>query len=292
MQINPASEMINEEHLVYFRFLGRIMGKALFDRQLVAGHMVTYLYKHILGWPVSFDDLKTIDDDVYNNMMGLLDLSAQDLEYAYLDFTVTESVMGTNRTVELVPDGESQEVTAENLPEYMEAYMKYKLIGNVQPQLTEILLGFFDVIPEPLMTIFDFQELELLMCGLPTIDIEDWKNHTLYTGEFDGTNGDNEWCDWFWEIVENDFDQETRARLLQFVTGTSGVPSGGFAVLQGNDGNVRKFTIHGVKAELCLYPHAHTCFNRIDLPTAANKEELHERLKFSIQMAATGFGLE
>ena len=38
--------------------------------------------------------------------------------------------------------------------------------------------------------------------------------------------------------------------------GTSGVPSGGFAVLQGNDGNVRKFTIHGVNAEICLYPHA------------------------------------
>jgi E3 ubiquitin-protein ligase NEDD4 len=292
MQINPASGLINEEHLVYFRFLGRIMGKALFDRQLVKGHMVTHLYKHILGWPVTFEDIKTIDQDVYDNMMGLLDLSDDDIENAFLDFTVTESVMGTNTTVDLVENGEDVEVTAENLPEYMEAYMKYKLIGNVQPQLTEILLGFFDVIPEPLMTIFDFQELELLMCGLPTINIEDWKLHTLYTGEFDGTHGDNQWCDWFWEIIENDFDQETRARLLQFVTGTSGVPSGGFAVLQGNDGNIRKFTIHGVKAEICLYPHAHTCFNRIDLPTAATKEELHERLKFSIQMAATGFGIE
>jgi len=292
MQINPASGLINEEHLVYFRFLGRIMGKALFDRQLVAGHMVRHLYKHILGWPVTFDDLKLIDEDVHKNMMDLLDLDEDGLEESYLDFTVTESVMGIVETIDLIPNGEDTDLALDNLPEYLEAYMKYKLVGNVQPQLTEILLGFFDVIPEPLMTIFDFQELELLMCGLPTISIEDWKKHTLYTGEFDGTHGNNQWCQWFWEIVEDDFDDETKARLLQFVTGTSGVPSGGFAVLQGNDGNVRKFTVHGVNADTCLYPHAHTCFNRIDLPTAANKEELHERLKFSVQMASTGFGIE
>lgn len=292
MQINPASGLINEEHLVYFRFLGRIMGKALFDRQLVAGHMVRHLYKHILGWPVTFEDLELVDEDVYRNMKTLLNLTAEELEYAYLDFTITECTMGVNASVELIPDGADVDLTIDNLPEYLEANMKYRLIENVRPQLTAILLGFFDVIPEPLMTIFDFQELELLMCGLPRIDIDDWKANTLYTGEFDGTNGDNLWCHWFWDIVENDFDQETRARLLQFVTGTSGVPSGGFAVLQGNDGNIRKFTIHGVDAEICLYPHAHTCFNRIDLPTAANKEELHERLKFSVQMASTGFGME
>ena len=34
------------------------MGKAMFDRQLVKGHMVKHLYKHILGWPVMFNDLK------------------------------------------------------------------------------------------------------------------------------------------------------------------------------------------------------------------------------------------
>jgi hypothetical protein len=31
---------------------------------------------------------------------------------------------------------------------------------------------------------FDFQELELLLCGLPVIDVADWKNNTLYIGKF------------------------------------------------------------------------------------------------------------
>ena len=44
------------------------------------------------------------------------------------------------------------------------------MMDRIKPQLNELLLGFFDVIPEPLLTVFDFQELELLMCGLPEID--------------------------------------------------------------------------------------------------------------------------
>jgi hypothetical protein len=39
------------------------MGKALLDRQLVAGHMVHFIYKHMLGWPVDFKDIASIDEE-------------------------------------------------------------------------------------------------------------------------------------------------------------------------------------------------------------------------------------
>ena len=42
------------------------MGKALFDGHLVSGHMVRHMYKHILGWPVMFEDLKLPDEEYYN----------------------------------------------------------------------------------------------------------------------------------------------------------------------------------------------------------------------------------
>jgi len=173
------------------------------------------------------------------------------------------------------------------------------MLDRIRPQLTELLLGFFDVIPEPLLTIFDYQELELLMCGLPVIDVDDWMTNTNYTGSFEGTtaNGSSpshlpQAVRWFWEAVRDDFDQEMRARLLQFVTGTSGVPSRGFSVLQGNDGNIRKFTVHGVDPGHYHYPRAHTCFNRIDLPMYSSKEELLEKLRIAVSTSATGFDIE
>jgi hypothetical protein len=63
---------------------------------------------------------------------------------------------------------------------------------------------------------------------------------------------------WFWEIVRDNFDQEMKACLLQFVTGTLGFPSRGFSVLQGNDGNIKTFSIHGVSSDVYTsYPRAH-----------------------------------
>merc|ERR1711862_931736 len=204
----------------------------------------------------------------------------------------TEKTLDAVEEIDLIDNGKNIDVTKDNLPEYLEACLKFRLIGRVKKQCTELLLGFFDVIPEPLLTVFDFQELELLMCGLPKIDMEDWKENTEYMGEFTFTRSRNEVVRWFWEVVEEEYDQEFKARLLQFVTGTSGVPSRGFSVLQGNDGNIRKFTIHGVDLATCLYPRAHTCFNRIDIPPFKTKKQLSEKLTMAVQMEATGFGIE
>lgn len=35
---------------MFYHFLGRVMGKGLFDGRLVKGRMVKHLYKLILGW--------------------------------------------------------------------------------------------------------------------------------------------------------------------------------------------------------------------------------------------------
>lgn len=269
------------------------MGKAIFDRQLVAGHMAHFIYKHMLGWPLAFKDIASIDEEYYTNLSQMQELvqNGEDLSMLCLDFTTTQEIMGVKETIDLIPGGAEVDVDNTNFPEYLEACFKYRMLDRIMPQLKELLLGFFDVIPEPLLTVFDFQELELLMCGLPVIDLDDWQEHTEYSGDFEFSKGCAPSCQWFWEVVA-EFDQEMKARLLQFVTGTSGVPSRGFGVLQGNDGNIRKFTIHGVSMNVCLYPRAHTCFNRIDLPTYETKDDLREKLKLAVTMVATGFDIE
>ena len=251
------------------------------------GHMVQTFYKHLLGWPVTFSDLEHLDPAYYKSIKALMEMD--DVEYACLDFTVGEDVMGSHKTVELIPNGESVDVTNKNIVQYLEAVLDYRLVGRVRNQLREMLLGFTDVIPPSLLTVFDYQELELLLCGLPHIDLEDWMDNTLYTGVFSSEK--NEVCQWFWETVY-EMEEENKARLLQFVTGTSGVPPSGFSTLQGNDGGIRKFAIHGVPLENCLYPRAHTCFNRIDLPVFESKEQLKERVVVAITMVSTGFDLE
>ena len=258
MHINASSALsCPEDHLIYFRFLGRVCGKALFDEQLISSHMVDYLYKHLLGWPVTFEDLQSADENVYSNLKKLFEMTREDIANMCLDFTLQEETMlGVKNEVELVKDGKNMEVTVDNLDEYMEANLKYRLMDKILPQLTELLLGFFDVIPEALITIFDYRELELALCGIPEINVKDWMDNTNYSGTFSLRRDRHPTCVWFWDIVTNDFDQEMRAKLLQFVTGTSGVPARGFSVLQGNDGNIKTFTINGIDSSPTSFPRA------------------------------------
>lgn len=231
-----------------------MLGRALFDQQLVKGHMVRHIYKHLLGWPITFEDLEHQDEEYYQSLKKLT--NTDDVSVLCLDFTATEERLGVRTEVDLIEDGAMKEVTNVNLAQYLEANLKYRMLDRTKPQLLELLLGFYDVVPEPALTVFDFQELELMLCGLPTIDMDDWEANTIYSGLYEHKGRRDQVVAWFWEIVRNDFDQEMKARLLQFVTGTSGVPSRGFSVLQGNDGNIKKFAIHGVESSAFPYPRA------------------------------------
>lgn len=135
----------------------------------------------------------------------------------------------------------------------------------------------------------------MLIHGLPEIDVSDWMANTEYSGLFarmeEGKIDYKPVCEWFWDIV-GEMEMERQARLLQFVTGTAGVPARGFSALQGYDGDLRMFCIHGVSLANCLYPRAHTCFNRLDLPLYESKSDLKEKLDIAITFVSTGFDLE
>lgn len=124
----------------------------------------------------------------------------EDVSLLYLDFTVTEDHMGVTETVELAPGGADKLVDNSNVAEYLEANLKYRLHERLKEQLLEMLKGFSEVVPEPLLSVFDFQEIELLLCGLPNIDMDDWIANTEYTGDFAGQGRSNKVVQWFWEV--------------------------------------------------------------------------------------------
>jgi E3 ubiquitin-protein ligase HUWE1 len=117
-------------------------------------------------------------------------------------------------------------------------------------------IGFHDIIPAELIAIFNEQELELLISGLPEIDVDDWKSNT----EYHNYSASSSQIQWFWRAVRS-FDKEERAKLLQFVTGTSKVPLNGFKELEGMNG-FSLFNIHRDYGSKDRLPSSHTCFNR------------------------------
>ena len=59
-QPNPNSS-INPDDMRYFRFVGRIVGKAVVDGFLLDAHFTRSLYKHMLGEKPKVDDMQAIE---------------------------------------------------------------------------------------------------------------------------------------------------------------------------------------------------------------------------------------
>jgi hypothetical protein len=166
--------------------------------------------------------------------------------------------------------------------------MKRLLFDQQRAALNAFLRGFYEVVPQHLIQVFDYQELELMLNGLPEIDMADWKTNTEYKGKYEKAH---KVIGWFWQTVE-DFTEVERAKLLQFITGTSRVPASGFGALQSYDGNLRLFCITSTERSAGLFPKAHTCFNRIDLPLYDSQAELEQYLGIVVHMDVTGFSME
>lgn len=68
---------------------------------------------------------------------------------------------------------------------------------RVKEQMDAFLEGFSCLVPLNVIKIFDENELELLMCGIQNIDVRDWKQNTLYKGDY---HANHIVVQWFWRV--------------------------------------------------------------------------------------------
>ncbi|MCJ1309078.1 hypothetical protein MMC25_002733 [Agyrium rufum] len=273
---------VNPEHLTFFNFIGRVIGKALYEGRALDCHFSRAVYKRILGKPVSIKDMETLDLDYYKSLLWMLENDIQDIITE--TFSIEIEAFGETQIVDLVENGRNIAVSDDNKQEYVQLVVEYRLTGSVQAQLEEFLKGFHDIVPAELIAIFDEQELELLISGLPDIDVDDWKNNT----DYHNYQASSAQIQWFWRAVRS-FDKEERAKLLQFVTGTSKVPLNGFKELEGMNG-FSKFNIHRDYGNKDRLPSSHTCFNQLDLPEYESYENLRKQVYTAMTAGSEYFG--
>lgn len=273
---------VNPEHLSFFKFIGRIIGKAIYDYKLLDCHFSRAVYRKILGKSVSIKDMESLDLDYYKSLLWMLENDITDIITE--TFSIEAEDYGEQKVIDLKPGGRDIPVTEENKSEYVRLVVEYRLINSVQEQLDHFLEGFHDIIPKDVIAIFDEQELELLISGMPDIDFEDWRSNTEYVNY----SPSSAQIKWFWRAVRS-FDAEEKAKLLQFATGTSKVPLNGFSRLEGVNG-VQKFNIQKDYAGNNRLPSSHTCFNQVDLPEYDSYEQLRTALLTAITEGKEGFG--
>jgi E3 ubiquitin-protein ligase HUWE1 len=130
---------INDEHLMFFKFIGRIIGKALYEGRVLDCHFSRAVYKRILGKAVSVKDMESLDPDYYKSLIWMLENDITDIITE--TFSVDNDKFGVVETIDFIPNGRNIAVTEENKHEYVRLMVEWRLTGSVKEQLDEFLKG-------------------------------------------------------------------------------------------------------------------------------------------------------
>ncbi|KAI4371341.1 hypothetical protein MLD38_019588 [Melastoma candidum] len=280
-----------ENGLEMIEFLGRIVGKALYE-----GILLDYSFSHVfvqklLGRYSFLDELSTLDPEVYRNLMYIKHYDG-DVKDLSLDFTITEESFGKHHIIDLKPGGKDINVTNENKMQYIYAIADYKLNRQMMPFASAFFRGLTDLISASWLKLFNANEFnQLLSGGDHDIDVDDLRKNTCYTG---GYSERSRSVKIFWEVMRG-FEAKERCMLLKFVTSCSRAPLLGFKHLQ------PAFTIHKVSCDVPVWaaiggqdverlPSASTCYNTLKLPTYKRASTMRAKLLYAISSNA-GFEL-
>ncbi|KAL7432289.1 hypothetical protein ACHAXH_006378 [Discostella pseudostelligera] len=282
--------------LVHYEFLGRVLGKAIYESILVEPQFSLLFLNKLLGKQNSLDDLKNLDPEYYKNLMSLRHMSAPEIANLGLTFELYDSA--TITSLELMPGGSSITVTKENVIQYIHLVSHQKMNVRGSRQTMAFLHGFRDIIPAQWVRLFSANELQKLISGddaIKGIDVQGMQSVMRYSGGF---HPSQPIVQWLWEVVDAMSPGQQR-KFLKFMTSCSRQPLLGFASMvpapciqqirlreddhgmdiaeELNTGNIR-------------LPTSSTCMNLLKLPKYTSKEMLREKLLYAIE-AAAGFEL-
>lgn len=285
--VHPNPRRPSDLKLKHYEYAGRIVSKCLYEsslgsgyRQLVRARFSRSFLAQLIGLRVHYKYFEQDDPDLYVTKIKYIlenDMDDMELYFCEEEYTSTGQLL---KTTELIPGGSRIRVNNQNKLMYLDSLAQYRLATSVREEVEHFLKGLNELIPENLLCIFDENELELLMCGTGQFSIADFKaNHTVSGFSFEFRKV----LDWFWTAVSN-FTEEEMARLLQFTTGCSQLPPGGFAELN------PRFHLSSAPIFGSL-PTAHTCFNQLCLPDYDSYEQFERALRLSINEGTEGFGM-
>ncbi|KAL3269176.1 hypothetical protein HHI36_008261 [Cryptolaemus montrouzieri] len=301
---------LQDNHLGLFEFVGRMLGKAVYEGIVVDVPFASFFLSQVSGQTSQarysyVDELPSLDLELYRSLNYIKHYNG-DVSDLDLTFSLDEDNMGKLETHELIPGGKAVPVTNESKINYIHLMAHFRMHVQIKNQTAAFIKGFRSIISLDWLTHFSTPELQRLISGdnIP-LDLRDLRKHTQYYGGF---HDSHRVVGWLWDILEKDFTEEEKAMFLKFVTSCSKPPLLGFAYLEppfsircvevGDDedtgdtiGSVIRgfFTIRKKDPQNRL-PTSSTCFNLLKLPNYQKKSTLREKLRYAVT-CRTGFEL-
>ncbi|KAG2783999.1 E3 ubiquitin-protein ligase [Phytophthora cactorum] len=277
---NSASGHFSREsdHLTMFQFVGRILGKALYEGIVVQPKFAHFFLSKLLHSFNQLNELPSLDPEIYKNLMFLKSYDG-DVEDLGLTHTVVQEVFGEQKEIEIIPGGGNVPVTNRNKTRYIHLVANYYLNTQIREQCAAFQMGLSDLIDPRWLQMFNEPELQVLISGKSgKIDVDDLKANSRYAG---GYYALDKRVAWLWQALSS-FTPSEQATFLRFTTSCQRAPSLGFASL------TPQFCVQKIpiRSDDELLPSSSTCFNTLKLPTYSSYKVLRAKLLTSISSGA------
>ncbi|KRF99210.1 uncharacterized protein Dwil_GK12351, isoform B [Drosophila willistoni] len=301
---------VQDNHLQLFEFVGRMLGKAVYEGIVVDVPFASFFLSQLLGQTQQavyscMDELPSLDNELYRSLTFIKHYK-QDVADLNLTFSVDQDVMGKIVTHELHPGGKARVVNDHNKLVYIHYMAYFHMNTQIREQTQAFNRGFRSIVNPEWLSLFSPPELQRLISGdTVPLDLRDLRKHTQYYGGF---HDSHRVVGWLWDILAKDFTEDERKLFLKFVTSCSKPPLLGFAHLEppfsircvevGDDEDtgdtigsvIRGFFTIRKKDPLNRLPTSSTCFNLLKLPNYQKKSTLRDKLRYAVS-SNTGFEL-
>lgn len=305
MKIDSPSHLAvaqESDAVQFFKFTGMLMAKALMESVTVPTTFTRFIFKILLNEPPHVSDIVSGDPELAAQLMQLE--NEPDVSENNIPFSLSVDTFGEVKEVELLPGGTNIQVTNDNRLEFIRLCAQHRLVGATEPYIVALRDAFHSLIPAHLLQNFTPEELEILICGQPIVDMADWRSHTVFTNGF---TADSPTVVWFFEIL-GEMVEVGKQLVLFFATGSRTPPALGFQYLPGASLNeIKPFELRRLavpeKADgtsslptsgstqplaspttttSVSLPIAHMAVNTIELPEYASKQLLMEGLMLAL----------
>ncbi|XP_062445743.1 probable E3 ubiquitin-protein ligase HECTD4 isoform X2 [Rhea pennata] len=236
--LTPSPITYAEEQL--FHFFGQLLGIAIRADVPLPLDLLPSFWKTLVGEPLDPDvDLQEADILTYNYVKKIENINDEtELEALCAEIAsqhlATESpdcpnkpcckftyLTMTGEEVELCPRGRHIPVGWENKDVYATAIRSLRMRELQTPEcMTAVRAGLGSIIPLQLLTTLTPLEMELRTCGLPYINLEFLKAHTMYQV---GLMETDQHIEFFWSALEM-FTQEELCKFIKFACNQERIP--------------------------------------------------------------------
>ena len=278
-------------NLEYYEFFGKLILKSFFDRVNIKGfNFNNIVLNPILNRKVTLEDIKYYDINLYKKLKLINDSTIKgnkELEKYKFVWKIKDE-NNKEKEVELIENGKNTFLNDENKNKFIEKVIYQETIAPYEEQIKYLHSGVFPILDDNLKGIFSTDELNFLLHGQNTIDLNDWKENTDYKGDY---NENHQVIKMFWNKMGKLKPGEL-LKFLTFSTWLNNIPIDGFGNLKGAGRKAQKFTIEPYinysneeeEEKYVFRPmESKPSFNRLILPQYPNEKEMDKAFEIILK---------